>query len=125
MSPRPLSTRAARWLVVATALVTLSSCWLPRAQVSDLVTDGQPTPPEIRDACSVTVMRCTRCHTIDRILVAQVYRPQQWEIYVSRMRRMSSSGITERDAPLIVQCLVYRSFGRPGLDALVQTAPIP
>lgn len=112
-------------VVVATALVTLSSCWLPSASVSDLVTDGPPTPLEIRDACAVTAMKCSRCHTIDRIRVAQVTSPRQWEIYVGRMRRMSASGITERDGPQIVQCLVYRSFGPPGLEALVQPARMP
>ncbi len=124
MNPTRTSRRA-RLVVVVTALCLLSSCWLPRASVSDLVTDGPPTPAAILDACAVTVMKCTRCHTVDRIRVAQVNNPRQWEVYVSRMRRMSASGITEADGPQIVQCLVYRSFGPPGLEALVRHAPLP
>jgi hypothetical protein len=76
-----------------------------------LLPGDHPAPPEIREACTVTAKKCTRCHSIDRVLVAQVTSPNQWEAYVGRMRRMSSSGISAADAPQIVQCLVYRSFG--------------
>lgn len=90
-------------------LACIVSC-LPGSSLGRLLPGDEPAPAEIREACTVTAKKCTRCHSIDRVLVAQVTSPHQWEAYVGRMRRMSSSGISAADAPQIVQCLVYRSF---------------
>jgi hypothetical protein len=89
-------------------LACLASC-LPGPSLGKLLPGDEPAPREIREACTVTAKKCTRCHSIDRVLVAQVSSAHQWEAYVGRMRRMSASGITAADAPKIVQCLVYRS----------------
>jgi len=88
--------------------LTLWSC-LPGPSLGRLLPGNRPHPVEIREACTVTAVKCTRCHNIDRVLVAQVTSPNQWEAYVARMRRMTASGITATDASRIVQCLVYRS----------------
>lgn len=37
---------------------------------------------------------------------------------IERMRRMNGSGISPQESPGILRCLVFRSFGRPGLDFL-------
>lgn len=92
-------------------LVCLASC-LPGPALGRLLPDEDHAPTRIREACTVTAKKCTRCHSIDRVLVAQVTSPNQWESYVGRMRRMTASGITAEDAPRIVECLVYRSFGQ-------------
>jgi hypothetical protein len=92
-------------------LVFVVAC-LPGPSLGKLLPGDEPAPAEIREACTVTAKKCTRCHSIDRVLVAQVTSPHQWEAYVGRMRRMTSSGISAADAPQIVQCLVYRSFGQ-------------
>lgn len=97
--------------LVLALLVCVVSC-LPGSSLGRLLPGDHPAPREIREACTVTAKKCTRCHSIDRVLVAQVTSPHQWEAYVGRMRRMSSSGISSADAPQIVQCLVYRSFGQ-------------
>jgi hypothetical protein len=94
--------------LVVPLLLCVVSC-LPGSSLGRLLPDGDPAPAEIREACTVTAVKCTRCHSIDRVLVAQVSSPHQWEAYVARMRRMTASGITEEDMPRIVQCLVYRS----------------
>jgi hypothetical protein len=96
----------------ALSLLLLRSCWYPLPPPT-LLADPASAPPEIRRACDMTARRCTRCHTIDRILVAQVTSPAHWEAYVRRMRRMPTSDIGEADAAEIVRCLVYRSFRTP------------
>ncbi len=87
-------------------LTVICSCWLPSAPVSRLLPDdGRPVTPALRDACTMTATRCTRCHTIDRVLVAAASSPVDWQAYVTRMRRMAGSGITEADGVVILRCL--------------------
>jgi hypothetical protein len=62
-------------------------------------------------ACRLTERRCTRCHTLDRVIHAQVGDPADWEAYVSRMRRTPGSGILAQDEGPLVRCLVHHSFG--------------
>jgi hypothetical protein len=100
-------------VAVATAslVAVLAACLLPPPSASTLLADEASAPAEIREACALTSSKCSRCHTIDRVLVVQVTSPRQWETYVARMRRMSGSGISEAEGQVIVRCLVYRSFG--------------
>jgi hypothetical protein len=62
-------------------------------------------------ACQLTEVRCSRCHPLERVLVAKVNDPSEWEAYVSRMRRTPGSGIRAGEEPTIVSCLVHHSFG--------------
>jgi hypothetical protein len=71
---------------------------------------------DIHAACGLAERRCSRCHTVDRVLFARVESPRHWELYVARMRRQPGSGISEEDARQIVRCLVTRSFGRVALE---------
>ena len=83
-----------------------------------LVSGLAPLPPSIDGACRLAARRCTRCHTIDRVLLTRVESPEHWRYYVDRMRRQPGSGISPEDGQVIVRCLVYRSFGGAGLQAL-------
>jgi hypothetical protein len=84
---------------------------------SSVLTQGLSPPPDIRSACDLAARRCSRCHPIERLLLAQVGRPEHWAQYVERMRRQPESGISEPDGETITRCLVYRSFGAGGLQA--------
>jgi hypothetical protein len=109
---RPPPRRRARGAAGLTALLLVSmSCWLHRPSPPRLLGDDAAAPPDVRDACAVTERKCSRCHTIDRVIVAQVTSPRHWETYISRMRRMSASGISEADGRTVLRCLVFRSFG--------------
>jgi hypothetical protein len=110
-----LGSRRSLFLASATTLCLLLcwSCWIPMP-TPPLLPDAASAPPEIRRACDMTARRCTRCHTVDRILVAHVSSPRQWEASVARMRHMPTSGIGDADGREIVRCLVYRSFGTTG-----------
>ena len=70
---------------------------------------------EIRTSCALAESRCTRCHTIDRVLAARVESPTHWQAYVHRMRLQPQSGILPDEETPIAQCLVFRTFGAPGL----------
>jgi hypothetical protein len=110
-------------VLVVTALAVCAGAWScgRPGGYRTLLPPDLPATPALRAACAVAERKCTRCHSLDRVLVAQVMRPKQWEIYVGRMRRMTASGITAHDAPPIVRCLVYRSFGVPDWVATEET----
>jgi hypothetical protein len=69
-------------------------------------------PPALQRACQLADRRCSRCHPIDRVMVAGVLQPADWSDYVRRMRLTPGSGITAREEPVIIRCLVVqRSSG--------------
>ncbi len=118
---RGLSTRVVPVLAVSVISILGSGCPASRTSYERLLPE-QKGNREIREACNVTARKCTRCHDIDRVLVARVTRPIHWRLTVDRMRHMPSSGITEADADRVTRCLVYRSFGPAGLDELFSSS---
>ena len=66
-------------------------------------------PAEVRASCEIVVQRCSKCHTLDRVLIARVESREHWSLYVNRMRLMPGSGISSADADAAVNCLAYRS----------------
>jgi hypothetical protein len=73
-----------------------------------LVPDPARTPPSIRQACARAEVRCSSCHTLDRLVSGPSRTPLEWQRQVTRMRLMPASGITTTDADEILQCLLYR-----------------
>src|SRR3954468_16868944 len=73
-----------------------------------LLPDSSRTPADIRQACTRTEVRCSSCHTLERVLTSQRRGFQDWHEQVTRMRLMRASGISEADSEVIVRCLVYR-----------------
>ena len=76
---------------------------MPRTSLSP-----SSTTSEVRQACALTEIKCTRCHTLGRILAADATTREQWEPIVLRMHRMASSGITSHDTDAILTCLSSR-----------------
>ena len=68
--------------------------------------------PSLERACQLADRRCSRCHPIDRVLLAGVDDPSDWSDYVRRMRLTPGSGIKAGEEPVIVRCLVEHSFGQ-------------
>lgn len=92
-----------RRAAVLAALLAVSCADAPRALLS-----GAPNPPaEIQQACSVATTKCSRCHPIDRVVVARGIGVGKWQMYVEQMRLKPSSGISLRDAGVIFQCLRF------------------
>jgi hypothetical protein len=100
-------------------LFALAACGesLPR---QSLVTNDEAVP-ELREACSFTEQKCTRCHTIGRVLSWDAHRREDWEPLVTRMRQMASSGITKADAEIVLRCLERRDATPRQASALAPT----
>ncbi len=75
-------------------------------------------PAEIQQACALAEVRCSSCHTLERIDNVVHKTASEWAWQVRRMRLMPASGISEADANVIVQCLIYRDPDPwPNVDA--------
>ena len=96
---------------------SISACFLFGRETGRLETPTN-APVDIRMGCALAENRCTRCHTIDRVLNARVDSPTHWQAYVHRMRLQPQSGILPDEEPPIMRCLVYRSFGAEGVASL-------
>jgi cytochrome c5 len=91
----------------AVLLVMLAACGesLPRHA---LVVNESSATPQLRESCAFTEQKCTRCHTIGRVLAWDAHTRADWEPLVTRMRQMASSGITKADAEVVLSCLESR-----------------
>ncbi len=91
-------------------IFALAACGESRPRTSILLPEpaSQEAPLAIRDDCVLAEEKCTRCHTIGRVLLAQARTRAEWEPFVRRMRLMASSGITEHDADAVLRCLEFR-----------------
>jgi hypothetical protein len=63
----------------------------------------------IRADYVVFAQRCSKCHSLSRPLNAGIQDDAWWELYVTRMRRQPSSGISENDQKVILRFLHYYS----------------
>ena len=73
-----------------------------------LLDQPEQAPADVRQGCDVASVRCSSCHTLDRILAGTPRNHEEWERQVERMRLMPASGITTTDAEWAVKCLTYR-----------------
>jgi hypothetical protein len=103
-------------VLVFAIIGSLSACFLFEHETR--LTVPETSPVDIRLGCALAESRCTRCHTVDRILNARVDSPSHWRDYVHRMRLQPQSGILPDEESPILHCLVYRSFGSPGVTTL-------
>src|SRR5262245_26313668 len=85
---------------------------LPR---QTLLASPSTASADLREACALTEQRCTRCHTIGRVLAWDAHSRAQWEPLVTRMRQMASSGISKADAEVVLRCLAERDAPRQAL----------
>ena len=98
-------------------LVALLACAAPTRREDVLLPEGTGDV-RIQEACAVTARICTRCHELNRIAVAQLHSPREWQDLVQRMRLMPSSNITTEGAQEATRCLVHRAYGNAGLAQL-------
>ncbi len=69
-------------------------------------TKGYPT--QMAKAARLAEMRCTKCHTLRRVLRAR-HKGDAWTDLVDRMMEKEKSGISKRDASTIAAFLAWRS----------------
>jgi hypothetical protein len=84
--------------------------------------DDQPTR-DVVEACHLARSRCSRCHSVDRILTHSAYTPIEWETLVQRMRVMTGSSIHENEESALVRCFVFKTSGNAGLARMAQESP--
>lgn len=108
-------------IITSLALCVLMGCGIGN-QPNPLTVDMESPPERVLDGCERAQRKCTVCHTVERILHSKIPSPSSWRKYVRRMRRMPGGGISAEDETRIVDCLVFRSFGIPGLMELKEAA---
>ena len=87
--------------------------------------------PTVQHACALAEVRCSSCHTIERITSAQYRTEPEWARQIDKMRLMPASGISNADAQEILPCLVAQArpapvdAGRPAPDAAPVPFPMP
>ncbi|MEJ7601384.1 MAG: hypothetical protein WKG01_26005 [Kofleriaceae bacterium] len=84
---------------------------------------GEPVPAVVVASCNLAHVRCSRCHTLDRVLEARVTEPADWRRYVRRMRLMPDSAIKSAEEPALVRCLVFHTSGNAGLVRMSRESP--
>ena len=66
-------------------------------------------PAELKDEYALFTQRCSKCHSLARVLDNGDHDSRYWSRYVSRMRRQPSSGIAPEDVPPILRYLDFYS----------------
>jgi hypothetical protein len=71
--------------------------------------DVRSLPPEQQGDYIVFAQRCSKCHSLARPLNSGITKDEYWRMYVERMRRQPSSGISEADTVPILRFLKWYS----------------
>jgi hypothetical protein len=75
--------------------------------------DTKGYPPEMVAAARLTTQRCTKCHTIVRVVDAN-FDPDIWETVVEDMARKEKSGISAPEAARIASFLAFHASKKSG-----------
>lgn len=62
-------------------------------------------PAQVRADYAVFALRCSKCHSLARPLNSGIDSDEYWKLYVERMRRQPSSGISVADTVPILRYL--------------------
>jgi len=85
--------------------LVLTGC--PDAKTEGL--DPNTLPESQRADYAIFAQRCSKCHSLSRPLNAGITDDAYWAMYVARMRRQPSSGISESDEIAVLRFLHYYS----------------
>lgn len=99
--------RTKRYLLMSAASIAMILPTLLGCGGASREFDVNTMPSDVKSAYDVFLSRCSKCHTPARPLNAPVESMSHWERYVTRMRRMPGSGISERDGDQILKFLDF------------------
>src|SRR5262245_24125055 len=85
-SARSSRATGAAWLCTAVLVV---ACGRPT-----LLPERGGAPPDVQEGCSRTELKCSSCHSLDRILNSHRRGRVDWEQEVKQMRLKPGSGIS-------------------------------
>ncbi|MDB4974527.1 MAG: hypothetical protein JWN48_2868 [Myxococcaceae bacterium] len=71
-------------------------------------------PADLARDYEIFAHNCAKCHDIDRALTAPVTDNHHWELYVGKMMRTPSSGISKDEAPHILRFLFWYTDRKAG-----------
>jgi hypothetical protein len=98
--------------VVSAGLVAgagaLAGCSASRMERSDGMS-AAAVPPEQQADYALFAQRCSKCHSLARPLDSGIADDDYWRMYVEKMRRQPSSGITVEDTVPILRFLHWYS----------------
>jgi hypothetical protein len=69
--------------------------------------DTAGMPSDVSQDYQVFAQRCSKCHSLSRPLNSGIDSDEYWALYVERMRRQPSSGISKEDTVPILRFLHY------------------
>jgi hypothetical protein len=106
------------------ALVTLLGATPACSRKESL--DPSTMPENVRVDYELFARKCSKCHTLARPLNANITDDDQWVMYVNRMRRQPSSGISPEDQVGILRFLRWYAADLRRIAAEKNgTAPLP
>ena len=81
-------------------------CWALAGCASDRADERSfATRPDTQADYKLFAVRCSKCHSLARPLNSGIDDDDYWRMYVARMRRQPSSGISEEDTVAILRFL--------------------
>jgi hypothetical protein len=97
-----------RLVFLVALLAGLAACHGPRSDS----TYATQLPGDVRASYGVFEQRCSKCHSLARALDSGIDDDARWALYVERMRRQPSSGISVADVKPILAFLHYYAAER-------------
>ena len=110
-------------LVLGSAIAACSSAGPGAVRSQGEGVSVSSLPPEHQAEYALFAQRCSKCHSLARVLNNGDHDERYWARYVSRMRRQPASGIAPEDEPPILRFLNFYSAqlrAENGTDAGVQ-----
>ncbi len=74
--------------------------------------DVSKYPPEMQAAYKAFANKCSKCHTLARVVNCDFVLDEEWERYVKRMMRKPGSEISSAEGKQIFEFLAYDSKTR-------------
>ena len=100
-----MSTKRIRVNTALFALATLVGLGAACSRKESL--DPTAMPENVRADYALFARKCSKCHTLARPLNANITDDDEWVMYVNRMRRQPSSGISPEDQEGVLRFLRY------------------
>ena len=107
-----MRTWALALVVMVPSAVGLVSCTTPaspRLRASGDGLDVRSLPEDNRADYELFAQRCSKCHSLARVLDNGHIEDRFWEHYVDRMRHQPASGIAPEEVPSILRFLHFYS----------------
>lgn len=113
MAPRGEDMVSARlWALAAVLLIgaTVALAADPRDRGPDTI-DVSGFEPKYQESYKVFAVKCSKCHSLSRAINARL-KPDEWTLYVKKMKRRAGSGISDANAEQLIDFLSYYSKER-------------